>query len=60
MNKTNQILKNLILVSLVLIALGLILAAIGYGFGGCHAIQWGPDGIHILEEINLATIAFEW
>jgi|GEM_PF-3120468 len=60
MNKTNQMLKNLILISLVLIAFGLILALIGYGLGGCHAIQWNPDGIHILEETNLAIISFDW
>jgi len=58
MNKTNQILKNLILVSLIMIVFGLILAAIGYGFGGCQSIQWGADGIRITGDLNL-TMLFE-
>ena len=55
----NQMLKNLILISLGLVAFGLILALIGYGLGGAHPIYWGPGEIYVLEETNLATIVFE-
>ena len=60
MSKTNQIFKNMILVSLIMIALGLILAAIGYGLGGGQAIQWGVDGIQIMGDLDSALISVDW
>ena len=51
----NKILINLIVISLIFIVLGLILAAIGYIFGGCQSVQWGADGIRIVGDFDWVT-----